>query len=176
MPPLTLMPKFDIIQAKCTYGFTQTPLTSMNQKLALATVVSSSFPTKPNSQSNQIILNQNSMHQFSSTAKSSTLSCPLFKNLLLALVSSTAKMMCPLAMLYIKYFTSKFQHLFNFTTLSPTASSLTQLYNTDPNLRTCAFLDSWSMLKKTILQSLGNKKNTILLTIHIKIIPQSITF
>ena len=39
MRPLTLMPKFDIIQAKCTYGFTQTSLISMNQKLALTMVV-----------------------------------------------------------------------------------------------------------------------------------------
>ena len=43
MRPLTLMPKFDIIQAKCTYGFTQTPLISMNQKLALVRVVSYTF-------------------------------------------------------------------------------------------------------------------------------------
>ena len=43
MRSLTLMPKFDIIQAKCIYGFTHTPLISMNQKLVLATVVSSAF-------------------------------------------------------------------------------------------------------------------------------------
>ena len=35
MRPLTLIPKFDIIQAKCTYGFTQTPLTLMNQNIDL---------------------------------------------------------------------------------------------------------------------------------------------
>ena len=58
-----LMSKFDIIQAKCTYGFTQTPLISMNQNIALVTVVSSTFLTNPNSQSNQRILHQNSMHQ-----------------------------------------------------------------------------------------------------------------
>ena len=45
MHPLTLMPKLDIIQAKCTYGFTQTPLISMNTKLAIAVVVSSTFGT-----------------------------------------------------------------------------------------------------------------------------------
>ena len=40
---LTLMPKLDIIQFKCTYEFTQTPLISMNQNIALAMVVSSTF-------------------------------------------------------------------------------------------------------------------------------------
>ena len=73
MQTLTLMPKFDTIQVKCTYGFTQEPLISMNQNLTLATVVSSTFLKNPNSQSNQIILHQKSMHQFSSKAKSSTL-------------------------------------------------------------------------------------------------------
>ena len=64
MRPLTQMLKSDIIQAKCTYGFTKTPLTSMNQNLALATVVFSTFLKNPNSQSNQMILHQNLMHQF----------------------------------------------------------------------------------------------------------------
>ena len=93
MRPLILMPKFDIIQAKCTYGFTQTPLISMNQNIYFTTVVSSTFLTKPNSQSIQMVLHQNSMHQFSSTAKSSTLSCLLFNNLKLAQVSLTAKIL-----------------------------------------------------------------------------------
>ena len=62
--PLTLMPKFDIIQAKYTYGFTQTPLISMNPNIYLATVVSSTFLTNPNYQSNQMILHQKLMHQF----------------------------------------------------------------------------------------------------------------
>ena len=35
------------------------------------------------------------MHRFLSTEKSSTLSCPLFKNMKLAQVSSPEKMMCP---------------------------------------------------------------------------------
>ena len=39
--PLTLMQIFDLIQAKCTYEFTQTPLISMNKKLSLTMVVSS---------------------------------------------------------------------------------------------------------------------------------------
>ena len=37
----------------------------------------------------------------------------MFKNLKLAQVSSTAKMMCPVAMPYIKWDTSKVQHKFN---------------------------------------------------------------
>ena len=48
MRPLTLIPKFDIIQAKLTYGLTQMPLIPMNPKLDLATVVSSTFLTNPN--------------------------------------------------------------------------------------------------------------------------------
>ena len=93
MQPLTLMPKFDIMQAKFTYGFTQTPLISINPKLSLAMVVSSVFWKNPNYQSIQIILHQNSMHQFYSTEKSLTLSCLPFKNLKLAQVSSTANIM-----------------------------------------------------------------------------------
>ena len=121
MPPLTLMSKFDIIQAKCTYGFNQTPLISMNKKLSLATVVPSTFLTNQNYQTNQMILHQNSTHQFLSTAKSSTLSCNLFNNMKLSQVSSTSNMMCPFAMPYMKWATSKVQHQLNLTTLLPTA-------------------------------------------------------
>ena len=35
MTPLTIMPKFGIIQYKCTYGFTQTPLISMSPNIVL---------------------------------------------------------------------------------------------------------------------------------------------
>ena len=59
MWPLTLLPKFDIIQAKCTYGFTHTPPISMNQNIALTTVVSSAFITNPKYKSNQMILQLN---------------------------------------------------------------------------------------------------------------------
>ena len=104
------MPKFDIIQAKCTYGFTKTPLISMNQKLALTTVVSSTFLKNLNHQSNQIILHQNSMHQFSSTEKSLTLPYSIFKNLKMAQVSSMEKMLCPFTFPYMKWATSKVQH------------------------------------------------------------------
>ena len=56
MRPLTLIPKFDIVQAKYTSGFTQTTLISMKPKIALATVVYCAFLTNPNYQQNQIIL------------------------------------------------------------------------------------------------------------------------
>ena len=87
-----------------------------------------------------MILHQNSMHQLQSTEKSSTLSFPLFKNMKLAQVSSTANMLYPFAMPYMKWATSKVQHQFNLTTLLPTASSPTQFYNADPKLWTCAFI------------------------------------
>ena len=80
MRPLTIMPRLFIIQSKCTYVFTQIPHTSMNPKLVLATVVSSILMKTPNSQSNQIIFHQNSMHQFLPRATSLTLACPTFKN------------------------------------------------------------------------------------------------
>ena len=48
MRTLTIMPKFDIIKAKCTNVFTKTPHISTNQNLALATVVSSTFMTNQN--------------------------------------------------------------------------------------------------------------------------------
>ena len=68
------------------------------------------------------------------------MSYPLFKNLKLDQVSSTAKGVFSFVIPYIKLYTSKFQHQFNLTTLAPTVSSLTQLYNTDPKLWTCAFI------------------------------------
>ena len=140
MRPLTIMPKLDIIQAKCTYGFTQTPLISMDQMLDLATVVSSTFLKNPNYQSNQMILHQNSMHQFSSTAKLSTISCPMFKNLKLAQVSSTKNMLCPFDIPYMKWATSKVQHQLNSIILSSMVSSLTQLYNAYQKLWACTFI------------------------------------
>ena len=170
------MPKFDIIRAKCIYGFTQTPLISMNQNIAIATAISSTFLTNPNSQSNKMILHQNSMHQFSSTEKSSTLSCPLFKNMKLAQVSSTARMMCPFEMPYIKWSKSKVQHQSNLTKFSPTESSLTQLYNADPKLCTCAFIGFMVDADKNNFMFIGNKENTILPTIHQNIALQKITF
>ena len=82
------------------------------------------------------------MQQFSSTAKSSTLSCFLFKNLKLAQVSSTEKMICPFVMIYIKWATSKVQYQFSLITFSPKSLSLTQFYNAYPKLRACAFIVS----------------------------------
>ena len=47
--------------------------------------------------------------------------CLLFNNLKLAQVSSMADMLCPSAMPYMKWSTSKVQHQFYLTTLLPTA-------------------------------------------------------
>ena len=140
MRPLTLIQEFYIIQAKCTYGFNQTPLISMNPNLALATVVSSNFLTKPNYQSNQMILYQNSIQQFQSKAKSSTLSCNMFKNLKLAQVSSTENMLYPFTITYMKWATYNVQQKFNLTTFLPTSSSMTQLYNADTKICTWTFI------------------------------------
>ena len=53
---------------------------------------------KPDHKSSQMILHKNSMHQLKSTEKSSILSCPLFKNLKLAHVSSMTNILRPFAM------------------------------------------------------------------------------
>ena len=117
MWPLTLMPKFYIILYKCTYGFTQTHLISINPRLALKNLVCSTFLSKPNYQSNQMILHQKPTHQSYSTAKSSTLAFPLFNNMKLSLVSSTTKIIFHFAMPYMKWATSKVQQQLDFTTL-----------------------------------------------------------
>ena len=124
-------------------------------------VVTSTFKANPNS---QIILHQNSTHQFYSTAKSSTLSCHMFKSLKLAQVSSTKKIMCPFAMPYMKWATSRVQHLFNLRTFSPTASSLIDLYNADLNIWTCAFIGFVVDFDKT-KKIIGNKKKSFGLSI-----------
>ena len=116
------------------------------------------------------------MHQFSSTSKSSTLSCPLFKSLKLAQVSSTENILCPFAIPYMKWATSKVQHQFNLTKFLPTASSLTQFYNSDPKLWTCIFIGFVIDANKNNFMFIGNKENTILPTIHKKITPQNIKF
>ena len=96
------------------------------------------------------------------------------KNLKLAQVSSTANILCPFKMPYMKWATSKVQHQFNLTTLSPTASSLTQLYNADPKLCTCTFIGFVIDADKKIM-FIGNKENKILSTTHQNITPQNIT-
>ena len=152
-----MRPKLDIILAKFTYVFNQPPIISMNPNLALAVVVYFTLLKNPNSQSKKN-LHQNSMHQFSSTAKSSTLSCLLLKNLKLAQVSSTAKMMCPVAMPYIKWDTSKVQHKFNLDFFDNGIITDTVVQHKSKAMCMRFLLASWLMPPKTISCSLERSK------------------
>ena len=84
--------------------------------------------------------------------------------------------MWPFTMPYMKWATSKVQNQFNLTTLSPTESSLTQLYKVDPKLWTCAFIGFTIDADKNNFMFIGNKENKILPTIHKNITPQNIIF
>ena len=76
----------------------------------------------------------------------------------------------------MKWATSNVKHQFNLTKLSPTAPSLTQLYNADPKLCTCTFIVFVINSKKNNVMFIGKKENIILPTIHQNITPKNITF
>ena len=80
---------------------------------------------------------------------------------------STEKMIFSLGMPYMKWVASKVQHQFNLTTLSPTKSSLTPLYNSDKKLWTCAFICFVIDVDKNNFMFIGKKENKIFLIIHL---------
>ena len=120
MQSLNPVPKFDTMQAKWIYGLTMVHPISMNKKITLTTSVYSTFHKNPNYQSNPMILHKNWIHQFYSRAESPMLKCPLFKNLKLDQVSSTAKILRPFVIPCMKWVASKVQHKLNLTTVFPT--------------------------------------------------------
>ena len=142
MQPLTLIPKFDIIQAKCTYGFTQTPIIPMNPKLALATAFYYTFsekpklPIKPNDTppklNEPVLVNSKIIDTVMYYIQESESGSSFINR----------KMLCPFEMPYMKWYTYRVQHQLNLLTLSPMESSLSRLYNTDPKLRTFSDLCS----------------------------------
>ena len=156
MWPLTLLPKFDIIQAKCTYGFTHTPPISMNQNIALTTVVSSAFITNPKYKSNQMILQLNAPVLINSKITDTVVSSVQESETSSGFINGKYDVPLRNALHEIGHIQGPTP--IQFDNIFPTASSLTQLYNTDPKPWTCTFIGFVIDSDKTISCSLETRK------------------